>query len=266
MSYDEYYLSRKISDNTGLGSKVWMLKLPHWAQDPAGRALLGSLVEERSPFLRASYPVPVQYASARIFLEKLKAIGQVRPDLGLPAAEDLIDVDHVAGVTIGIDSSSGLSLSATGTIPGVPFKPSLSVDWKATTHISVSFGEGSTIEHIRTGYLNLISQYYHGDARAAFPSVTVSVPDNRIVDMVVIGKNYSVEYTQSSNLNAGFDAEATAAVAAFGGKLQVTRTSETKFKITVADGVEYLMGLKTISWDDLDSAPLPAPGGPGSGV
>jgi hypothetical protein len=83
--------------------------------------------------------------------------------------------------------------------------------------------------------------------------VAVSIPSNFIADVVVIGTNYAVEFTQKNALSTSFAAQATAATTNAGGKFAVTQTDNLKFKVTVTDGVDYLVGLQTIAWDQLDS-------------
>jgi hypothetical protein len=157
----------------------------------------------------------------------------------------------LAGMSVGLDSNSGLSLSANGNFPGLPFALDLGVDLSSTSSVILSFGDGSRLSYIPTDYLSDLSKNFNGDSKLAFPSVSVSVPDNLIVDQVVIAKNYSLQFVQKNSLSPSFAANANAAVVSYGGKVAVTQSDAVTFKVAVTDGVEYLVGLQTIKWDQL---------------
>jgi hypothetical protein len=242
-----------LPPNAGLGTQVWLLKIPRTAASPGGRSLLGSLVEKiNDSFLGlfgSDYPAPWPMSDVGLILNKIQ---QLSSPLGLDPTK-IIDSDQLAGISVLLDHSSGLDLNAAGTIPGVPVNLSLAVDYTSTSSVTLSFGAGSRIEYIPTDYLSRLCKHFKGDSKAAFPSVAVSIPSNFIVDVVVIGTNYAIEFTQKTALSASFAAQATAATSNAGGKFAVTQTDNSKFKVTVTDGVDYLVGLQTIAWDQLDS-------------
>jgi len=182
----------------------------------------------------------------------LNKIQELSAQLGLDPTK-IIDSDQLAGISVILDHSSGLDLNASGTIPGVPVSLNLAVDYSSTSSVTMSFGAGSRIEYIPTDYLSRLCKHFKGDSRKAFPNVAVSIPSNLLVDVVVVGTNYAVEFTQKNALSSSFAAQATAATTNAGGKFAVTQTSDLKFKVTVTDGLDYLVGLQTIAWDQLDS-------------
>jgi hypothetical protein len=253
MSYKSIYLNRSLPANAGLGTQVWLLKLPRVAADP-GNNLLGSLVHMVNDsflgILEVSYPTPYSLSTPGLVLARM---GQVLPQLPAPRtiAGPFVETSTLAGVAVGMDSSSGLDLSATGNFPGLPFALNLDVDLSSTASVNLCFGPGSYLSYIPTDYLSVLSKQFNGDSRQALPSVTVSVPENAIVDQVVIAKNYALQFTQKTSLSTSFGANASAAAATCGGKVAVTQTNDTKFTVAVTDGVEYLVGLQTINWDQL---------------
>jgi hypothetical protein len=253
MSYRSFYLNKNLPPNAGLGTQVWLLKIPRTAVSPGGRSLLGSLVEKiNDSFLGifgSDYPAPWPMSDVGLVLNKIQ---QLSGALGVDPAK-VIDSDQLAGISVVLDHNFGLDLSASGTIPGVPVNLSLAVDYSSTSSVTMSFGAGSRIEYIPTDYLSRLCKHFKGDAKKAFSSVAVSIPSNLIVDVVVIGTNYAVEFTQKNALSSSFAAQATAATTNAGGKFAVTQTDDLKFKVTVTDGVDYLVGLQTIAWDQLDS-------------
>jgi hypothetical protein len=222
MSYRSFYLNKSLPPNAGLGTQVWLLKIPRTAASPGGRSLLGSLVEKiNDSFLGifgSDYPAPWPMSDVGLIYNKIQ---QLSGPLGIDPAK-IIDSDELAGISILLDHSSGLDLSAAGIIPGVPVNLNLAVDYTSTSSVTLSFGAGSRIEYIPT-------------------------------DVIVVGTNYALEFTQKNALTASFAAQAIAATANAGGKFAVTQTDDFKFKVTVTDGVDYLVGLQTIAWDQLDS-------------
>ena len=218
------------------------------AASTGGRALLGSLVQnvDDGPFT-LDYPAPYSLSDIGLVLNQIKALGG---PLGIPSP---VNTDVLAGFSLSLNASSGLSLAGNGNVPGVPINLNLDVDYSETSSALLSFGPGSQLEYIPTDYLSRLSKYFGGDPKKAFPNVAVSIPNNRIVDVVVIGVNFAYEFTQKSSINASFAAQAAAATVTAGGKFAVTATGANSFKVALTDGVEYLVGLQTINWDNLDS-------------
>lgn len=253
MSYAEYYLARKISGDTGLGRKVWLLKLPREAGNvSSGENLLGSLVQEVDRFLGVDYPLPFHLTTPQLFFDKLEELAKELKLEKVVKDDRLAEEQKVAGVSVALTRGNGLEVDATGNFPGLPVKASLNVDFESTHRLTLSFGAGSVIRWIPTDYLMRLSRHFKGDDRKVDPSLAVSISDNLIVDMVVIAKNYTLDFQQKSKLDAGFDAEANLANAELGGKFKFSRTSDSSFRAQVLDGVDYVVGLKTIDWDDLD--------------
>jgi hypothetical protein len=256
MSYQSIYLNSSLPENAGLGTQVWLLKIPRTA---ASLPLLGSLVQNIDDGLfNRDYPAPWPMTDMGLFLTKIQQLGAalILP-LVVPAdptkGYQVTYNNTLAGITLTLDSSSGLDLSASGNIPGVPLTLNLGVNYSETSHLTFTFGPGSRLEYIPTDYLCRLSKYCKGNPKTLFPNVAVSIPKNRIVDVVVIGTNYSLEFTQKTALSSSLQAQFTSANATAGGKFSVTATSDTSFKITVTDNVDYLIGLQTINWDQLDS-------------
>ena len=249
------YLNKDLPSNAGLGTKVWILKLPHRASDPNGLSLLGSLVPKQIQFFGYDYPDPWSMTNPGLFLNEILALnahgdpnfaGFVNPT-GAPTG--------LPGFSLTWGKQSGLDLSATGTIPGIPFSLSLGLDLSSTTSVTLSVGgAGSLVNRydLETDYLNRLSKKYQNDASAAFPAVAVSIPDNYIVDVVVTARNYSLVYALGSSLSASFSAQAAQITSGFGGKLSVTQTSSTTFKVDINDNIDYVIGLQVIQWDSLD--------------
>lgn len=251
MSYNEYYMTRKVSGGLGLGRKVWMLKLPREASSAAnGADLLGSVVEEGGHgggFLEVNYPIPYHMSTPQGVLNKLKAEAA---GLGLDP-DKLVEQEKISGATITLTKSSGLDLKVASSFPGLPVKLDLTVDLESTSRLNISFGAGSRIEYVPTEYLARLAKKLKYDASKIDPSMAIDISDNLIVDQIVVAKNYTLEFTLNKKLDVGFAAEVQASNVNVGAKFAVKKTSDTTFKIDVLDGVEYLVGLKGIDWDDL---------------
>jgi hypothetical protein len=251
MSYNEYYMARSVSADVGFGKKVWMLKLPREASSAAnGADLLGSVVEEGGRgwgFLEVNYPIPYHMSATQLVLNRLKAEAAA---LGLDPNK-LVDQQKIAGATITLTKSNGLDLKVISSFPGLPVQLELTVDLESTSRVTISFGPGSRIEYVPTEHLARLAKKLNYDSSKIDPNVAIDISDNLIVDQIVVAKDYTLEFALNKKLDVGFDAEARASNADIGAKFAVRKTSATAFKVAVKDGVDYLVGLKTIDWDDL---------------
>lgn len=249
MSYKDFYLSRKIASSTGFGNRIWMLKLPRLADNvSSGRNLLGSLVEERDIFLGTSYPLPYPMTTPEIFLIRLN---QLRNQLNFTATDEFIFKQEVSGTTISLSRNVNLNTEGSGTFPGVPFTLGLSVDLESITNVDIVLAQGAEIHFIPTEFMSRLARYFKGDDEKAF-NLGVNVADQLFVDLIVLAKNYSLIYKQSKTFAPSFEAEISDANAKLGGKLNLTKKTDYSFEVKLMNDQNYLIGFKTIDWDDLD--------------
>lgn len=250
MSYTDFYLSRKAAKRTGFGRRVWMLKLPRLATNPStGESLLGTLVEEVDRFLGTNYPVPGHLTTPQLFLRKLI---ELRDQLAIPLDVDIVQRDQVSGATLSFNKNTNLDLEVLGNFPGVPIKLDLSFDRESSTALDIHLGDGAIVEYIPTDFLSRLARFVEGDDREVDPNVAVDIDDHLIVDMIVLARQYQLTFKQSKSLSLGFDVEADLINQEHGGKIMVTQDSQEQFHIDINGDQDYLIGFKTIDWDDLD--------------
>lgn len=244
-NYNEFYLSRRIAKAAGVGKRMWLLKLPRQLS-VGGASLLGTVVEElgRGPF-EVNYPAPYHYMAPQLVLKQLEA---KRAQLHLPAG-DVFHTDKLANAAFTLTRGTDLKIEAGSNIPGVPVSGTLGVDYSATTSVVYTLGEDTRVEYIATGDLSKLAKLLGGDSRKLDPSSPVDIDDNLIVDQLLIARNYKVSYKQSSKITANLQAE----VEEIGeGKLTLTHKSDYSFELSFQGDTDYVIGFKTIDWDDLD--------------
>jgi hypothetical protein len=64
--------------------------------------------------------------------------------------------------------------------------------------------------------------------------------------------NKRLIYKQSKTFAPSFEAEISDANAKLGGKLNLTKKTDYSFEVKLMNEQNYLIGFKTIDWDDLD--------------
>lgn len=254
MGYTEYYLSSKVAEHAAFGRKMWFLRAPRSADHPSGDTLLGSLVEEKTEFWSwSNYPVPYHLTTPQLFLTALEGH---RKDLGIPDGADIIITEDLVEVSFTLNRSTGLDLAASASVPAVPAKLSLGVDFSKTHSIKFSLSdEGSRIRYIPTDYLARIARHLDGDAQKIDPHIAVEIDDNLIVDMILLAKSYRVTFNMERELSPFFEGEAEAANSKFKGKIKAEKENEHSFIIEVKSDSDHLIGFKTIDWDDIWDEP-----------
>ena len=239
MSYSDFYLARKVASRVGLGRKIWFLKVPRDANvSAAGRDLLGSVVEEKNVFLGKDYPIPFHLTEPKLLLDKL---AHNKSDVGLGDVT-LTKKESTAGVQLTFNKESGLDFEATASLPGVPFKIDLNLDYGRVYKVELSFGDGSEIEYIPTDFLSRLARYYDGDDSKVDPNLAIDISDNLIVDQIVIAKDYSLSLHSDRKFETGLEVGVEAVNENLGGKIKASINSEYSLKIDVTDGKEYLVG------------------------
>ena len=253
MGYDEFYLSKKISNNATIGKKVWLLKTPRVCDLPSGDSLLGSLVEEVEKWFEPDYPVPYHLTTPKLFLN---AIEKYRNKLHIPDTANLVIDEDMANISFVLDRSNGISVETAVSLPGVPAKLGLGLDYSKVVSLKFTLGQnGSLIKYIPTDYLVRLSRQFKGKAEKIDSSVAVNIYANLIVDMIVVAKNYTIEFKMSNELAPYFSAEATAA--SVSGKISVKQKDSYSFAVDIKGDESYLIGIKTVDWDDLwDDTPF----------
>jgi CRISPR/Cas system-associated endoribonuclease Cas2 len=106
--------------------------------------------------------------------------------------------------------------------------------------------------YIPTEYMSRLAKYYHGDAQIAFPRIACDISDNLFVDLIVLVKSYSLKYVQESVFLGSLDAEIEIINKELKPKISITKNTNNTITIDYNGDSEYMIGMKTIDWDDLD--------------
>jgi len=243
--YNEYYLSDTIAEGAGLGKRMWLLKAPHRAMI-GDTGFLGAVVEEICPFApwQKNYPVPYHLTTPQLILHSLES----RKD-DLKISHDLVQKKQLAGASFSLTKSTGLSVEASSNVPGMPVSGSLSIDYSNTVKMTYSLEDGGREEYLRTGDLVRLAEAVDGDSDLIDTHDPTDIDDALIVDAVLLAKKYSVTFHQEKKIKANLEIE----VENYGkGKVTFTRLSDYSFKLTFSGDQDYMIGFKTIDWDDLD--------------
>jgi hypothetical protein len=250
MSYKDLYFSRRISNSTGFGRRIWMLKLPRRAETPSETILLGSLVEKIAPLFDTSYPLPFSMTTPQVLLKRMS---EEKSRLRFSPNESLVISQTVVGAVISVTAGSNLDVGIEASVPGIPVSIGVGISNSKLAKVSLSLNEGAEIQYLPTEYINRFAKLYSGNGNDAFPTISIDVEDHLFVDLVVLAKNYSLIYEYNETLSARVDAEISVLNAKLGSKLEFRKSSEYSVSVNVKDDVPYLLGFKTLDWDDLDS-------------
>lgn len=249
MSYTDLYYARKVANSLGFARKLWMPKLPRLANSASGTILLGSLVEEIDRIFVPSYPLPFSLTTPQILLTRLN---EERSRLGLSPTEDLVLSQDVAGGVISMTANNNLAVGIEAGFPGIPVSIDFGITQNQLAKVSLTLNEGAEIKYIPTDYIARFGGLFGGESSDAFPDVVVDIDDELFIDLIVLAKNFSVTYSFNQNLAPRIEAEIEAANATFSPKLEFGKATEFSVEVKVKNDVSYVIGFKTIDWDETD--------------
>ncbi|MEM1368439.1 MAG: hypothetical protein AAGG02_10560 [Cyanobacteria bacterium P01_H01_bin.15] len=248
MPYTDLYFSRKVSNSLGFARKLWMLKLPRLINEPEEFNFLGSIVEEIDIFLGVSYPLPFPMTTPAIMLKRLAA---ERETLNIPPEQSLFLSQSVVGGNISMQAAKNLDVGIEATLPGIPGGIDIGVSNEKLAKVTLTLSEGAEIQLIPTDYLARFAKRYDGDDDQAF-DIGINVSDHLFVNMILLAKNYAVSYQYKESLSAQAQAEIPLTNNQLGPKLQLQSVNEYAVEAKIEQDVPYLLGFKTIDWDDFD--------------
>lgn len=249
MPYEDLYFARRIADIAGLGRRFWMLKLPRRAEIPSESILLGSLVEQIDRPLGVSYPLPFSLTTPQILLKRMS---EERHRINLPTGDPFVISQTVVNAVITATAGTNLDVGVEASFPGIPISVGVGISNSNLAEVSIVLNEGAEIQYIPTDYINRFAKLYNGKDSEAFPQVAIDVADHLFVDIAILAKNYSVEYAYQENLSERAEAKIQVLNAQLGPRLECKKSSSYSISVTVKDNYPYLLGFKTIDWDDLD--------------
>ena len=245
MSQKDYYFANNMI--TGFGD-TWFLQVFHKAKDSAGSDLLGSIVDKLGSIF-SRHPSPYHMAKPEAVLQ---AIQKNREALVI-STDDPIVLSSTLGPSnqsLSIKRSHVLQADVAN-LPNVPIALQLAVDYSRLSQFTFNLDAGARVAYIPTAYLNKLYAWCDGKYQIAMPSVGVEVDENYIVDQVLIARNIGMKFTSSEKFNASFVAKVEYLNAQVGATVKYTIEDEKILSATVNDGIDYLIGFKTIRWDDL---------------
>jgi hypothetical protein len=256
MSSSTYYWSRRLIKGFG---KMWFLIVPQEANsDGGGTKLLGSVVEEVAGqlfpggnginIIGKDFPKPERMTTPQLLL---KAIESRRKALSLEEDEQLIAEIKFPDLNVVFEKSDALK-SNIGDFPGLPSLPvSLEIDYARMERVSIQFGANTRKLYIPTGYLSRLKNFVGGDDHKI--TTDFSIAKEAIVNQILLTDRYSITFESISAFDPDFEADVSLANTLKAGKISVEleQTTHRQVTVTVNDGNEYLIALRTIDWDDL---------------
>ena len=238
MARGDYYFAQGIV--VGLGKLFFLKVLQEAPEGSPPRRLLGSYVDEIDSFLGLKRAPGLEHSwDPEYFLKVAHAL----PGWG---ERQLIQSADLAGFTSEYKVETKAGANANGAFPGAPVSAGIEVDYSKLRTAKVTMGAGSRKLYIPEEYVPAAYETF-AKAPGQYDRILFN-DDNMLVTQIVIVKNLSVEVESKTEFSAEFEAKATK-VENLGGGINYKRTGERKFAISVADGKEYLFGIKGVEAD-----------------
>jgi hypothetical protein len=246
---EHYFTERQAHDFDDL----LFLTVPQQASSPGGGyRLLGSLVERRGGLRR--YPVPELLDGPGGILD---AIVARRERLGL-AGQELTPSKVLAGSSRELHvEKRHLTDAGIDSVPMVPARLSLGLDFSRVKRTSLEFGEGTRVAYIPRGYLHKLYHAVDGKSEALEP--TGLLKKHMVVQAVLLTRSFRMTFSSDSTFESDFEA-------AISAKNRVSEERETGLKVqyevvrsrelsaVVSSEDEYLVGLRAVRWRQFDMA------------
>jgi len=83
------------------------------------------------------------------------------------------------------------------------------------------------------------------------PDVAISIEKNLLVDEVLLAKNFKYSFESKEAFGEDFQAKIKYAGVGAGAEIKFNLVNDHTLEAQIADGKEYLIAFKTISWGDL---------------
>ncbi|VEP16943.1 hypothetical protein H1P_5120001 [Hyella patelloides LEGE 07179] len=251
MSYTDLYYARKVAKEFGFAHRLWMPKLPILADSSSETILLGSLVREIDKIFEPSYPLTTPLTKPQILLNRLK---EEKNRLKLLSNDKLVLSKKVAGATILMKANKNLAVGAEAGFPGIPYSKSVNfgITKNELVSVSLALNEEAEIQSIPTDYIARFGKLFGGESKEAFPDVVVDIDDELFIDLVVLAKNFSATYSFNQAISSRIEDEISAANASLSSKLVFNKANEYSIEVKIKDNKTYVIGFKTIDWDEVD--------------
>jgi len=268
--YEQYYFARELAGNLGLG-KIWFLKAPK-ENSPRfdGGKFLGSLIRYVDDWFVKDYPVPLLNAAPDQII--IKIIESLKRDDGKfikpnnPRNKfryfsgEIITKSRLIVPMTKLKESSSFKGNITANIPGIPISVNLDVNLSDVENIEIGMKEARA-EYIKQGLLILLSDCFNNRLELfANKKTNLGDPENlenlQVVDEVIFASKYAIKYVSSSSfvgkLKLNGSLTAGGIPVKVGAGVTVKLENERSLVLEVDQGKEYLLGLKTTSWADMD--------------
>jgi hypothetical protein len=256
MSSSTYYWSHRAIQGFG---KMWFLIVPQMADTEGGGAeFLGSVVEEVEgrlfpggdgiKILGKDFPKPEHFTTPQLILKEMQSR---RKALRFAEDEPLIFDSKPAPVNQSFTKSNSLK-SSVGSFPGLPSLPiDLEIDYGRMETISIRLGENTRKRYIPLEYLIRLKNSVDGDDQKI--TQDFSIAKEAIVNQILVTDRYSITFESVETFDADFETKLGVANTIKAGEVSVglEPTARRQVTVTVDDGHEYLIALKTVDWDDL---------------
>ncbi|HBM14916.1 MAG TPA: hypothetical protein DD381_00980 [Lentisphaeria bacterium] len=244
--YEQYYFAKELAGNVGLG-ELWFLKSPiRIGTDSNGGKFLGSLVEYINNWYTKEYPVPKLYAPKdQVIIEILKSLTKENP----------VTVSRRKIPLTKLKNTSNFSSHMSTSIPGIPIKLNMKVDLSDVVAVEIAIEE-PRLEYIKQGVLCLLGTHYKTTDEIRKMIEVHDLEKVRIVDEVLFASKYTVRFTSSSSFDGNFEASVDLTFSGvpvnIGGGVTASFAGEKSLILEVDLKQEYLLGLKTTPWSDMD--------------
>lgn len=256
MSSSTYYWSHRAIKGFG---KMWFLIVPQDATSQGGGAeFLGSVVEEVEGglfpggsglnIIGRDFPKPEHFTTRQLILKELQSR---RKTLRFAEDEDFILEGNAAKVSESFSQSNMLK-STVGSFPGLPNLPlGLEIDYGRMEKISIQLGEKTRKRYIPLEYLIRLKKSVDGDDQKI--TQDFSIAKEAIVNQILLTDRYSVTFESVEAFDADFEVQVGLANTVKAGEVSVAleQSDRRQVTVTVDDGNDYLIALKTVDWDDL---------------
>lgn len=136
-------------------------------------------------------------------------------------------------------------------LPGLPIGISFRVDYALMESMVLSFGEGTDVQYIPTGYLSRLYEALDGRDQDIDPDDPVDIDDEWIVHRILLASTFEISSNSTKEFKTEIEAEFKKKNAEAGGKVVLERTSKKAIKASIKDGPVYLVALSVIDWGDL---------------
>jgi hypothetical protein len=157
--------------------------------------------------------------------------------------EALYAEDMLPGVKRSFKGLKKFGIEGEGTFPGAPVSSGLKIDYKKIKTIDISFGKGSFVRDLRTGYLKdgLRKVRAHPDDYSS----GFFDKDMMIVERILVARNLEITVNMKTVFEAGFDAKLEAENAVHVGLNYASNKKETVV-LSMSDDVPYLFGISAL--------------------